>query len=453
MKSTQATTYRTLNAELGRINNKLESLRNQAATGKKLIRPSDDPAAIRPVLSARTQIRATDRFIGSLSTALDRVQNQDSYLDQSENLLVRAKEVTINAINGAMSDADLQTLADQVGYVKTEMLSVANAQVGGQYIFGGFREDTVPFVENGDTVVYQGDSNLKKLETSPGEYVQTNLDGAKLFQGRSDNNNDGLLEQTGIDVFATLTNLERAIRGESGRVYNGNDVLPTPFIGYMDEANGDYTPIVLDGASPPTPVLDGGGNEIPLVFQGRPVNLQPLTNTAGEQLTIADYNTQFDPDIVDYSGNSLTGAALNQPVYTHSDGSLAVVDSNGQPVLTDNAGTPIHDSGGNDISLIVSGAPVQLSTVPSLNDMLTTLEDAADQVRSARGRMGNNAHRIETSKEHLEGVKVDLKQILSRYEDVDLIDVITEITQTETAFQAALNVTGKVGKLSILDYM
>ena len=85
--------------------------------------------------------------------------------------------------------------------------------------------------------------------------------------------------------------------------------------------------------------------------------------------------------------------------------------------------------------------------------MMLTLEDAADQVRSARGRMGNNAHRIETSKEHLEGVKVDLKQILSRYEDVDLIDVITEITQTETAFQAALNVTGKVGKLSILDYM
>ena len=57
MKSTQATTYRTLNSELNRLNGSLDTLRSQAATGKKLLRPSDDPAAIRPVLSARTDIR------------------------------------------------------------------------------------------------------------------------------------------------------------------------------------------------------------------------------------------------------------------------------------------------------------------------------------------------------------------------------------------------------------
>lgn len=451
MKSTQATTFRSLNTELNSINNQLEDLRLQAATGKKLNRPSDDPAAIRPVLSARTQIRSSERFIESMSTALDRLDNLDSYMDQAENLMVSAKETAINAINSSLSDSDLITLADKVGYIKTEMMSVANAQIGGQYIFAGFEEDTPPFTEENGVVVYNGDSNIKKLETAPGEYVKTNLDGASLFLGLTDLDGDGLLEQTGPNLFEELTNLERAIRGESGQVYNGSNLMPNNDIGYLDAANGDYTPIALDGAG--TPLLDGGGNPIPLTFQGEVVSLQPVTTVDGDQLTIGEYNDQFDPDIVDYSGTALGGAALDQPAYVLSDGSLAVVDATGMPVLTDNAGVPVTDGGGSTIPLVIGGDPIQLSVVPGLQSTLSTLETSADGVRSARSLMGNNAERIETSKGHMESVVIDLEQILSRYEDADLIDVITEITQTETALEAALNVTGKVGQLSILDYL
>ncbi|MCD6526716.1 MAG: flagellar hook-associated protein FlgL [Desulfuromonas sp.] len=430
MKSTQATTYRTLNAELGSISNKLEDLRTQAATGKKINRPSDDPAAIRPVLSARTQIRATDRFISSMSTSLDRLDNQDTYLAQVENLLVSAKETTINAINGAMSDADLETLADKIGYLKTEMLSVANAQVGGQYIFAGFQEDTRPFTESGDQVVYNGDSNVKKLETAPGEYVQTNLNGAELFMGMSDSDGDGILEQTGLNMFDLLTNLERAIRGESGQV--------------LDPAGNVVS---LDSGA-----VDGLGDPILLEYDGQPVNLQPMINTHGEALTIADYNALPDvTPITAYDGSAV--ADTSQPVYLHSDGSIALVDTAGLPILSDTGGAAVLDGGGSTVSLLVGGEPVQYTEVPGLDDMLTTLETAADHNRSARGRMGNNAQRIESSKFHMEGVQVDLQQILSRYEDVDIIDVITQITQTETALEAALNVTGKVSRLSILQYL
>jgi flagellar hook-associated protein 3 FlgL len=306
MKTTLATQYRSLNSEMNRLTSTLEDLRNQAATGKKLIRPSDDPAAIRPVLSARSQIRATDRFISSLSTAGDRLANQDTYLDQAENLMVRSKEVAINAINGSLSEADMKTLADEVGYIKTEMLSIANAQVGGQYIFGGYKEDTQPFVENGDVVTYAGDSNIKRLEASSGEYVQTNMPGNELFMGEVDSDGDGIMETTGLNLFNMLDGLQVAV--ESG------------------------------------------------------------------------------------------------------------------------------DSAG-------------------LQNLLGELEDGANQIRSKRGLMGNNAARLESSRMHLEGVRVDLEQILSRYEDVDILDVITEITQTETAFEGALKVTSQVSKLSILDYM
>lgn len=456
MKSTLSTTYRSLNAELGRLTSSLEDLRNQAATGKKLLRPSDDPAAIRPVLSARSQIRANDRFISSLSTAVDRLDNQDSYLDQVENLLVSAKEVAINGINGSLSDQDMQTLADQIGYIKTEMLSVANAQVGGQYIFAGFEEDTAPFVTNGDLVNYAGDNHIKRLEASPGEYIQTNLAGSEVFQGLRDTNNDGVMEQTGQDLFALLTDLERALRGEAGQVYSGSTALPNATLGYADAANGDYTPIALNGGDPANPILDGSGNPVALTTSaGQPINLQPVLGLDGQPLSIAAYYAKFYPSVTptDFNGTSLVAAALDQPMYLHGDGSIPAFDNAGKPVIPyDDDGDPLTSPA--TVSLLNDdGSPLQLRLVPALADLLPELEAAADQSRSARGRMGNNAARLETAKSHLEGVQIDLEQILSRYEDVDMIDVLTEILQTETAFEGALKVTGQVSQLSIMDYL
>jgi flagellar hook-associated protein 3 FlgL len=461
MKTTLATQYRSLNSEMNRLTSTLEDLRNQAATGKKLIRPSDDPAAIRPVLSARSQMRATDRFISSLSTAGDRLSNQDAYLDQAENLMVRAKEVAINAINGSMSDADLKTLADEVGYIKTEMLSIANAQVGGQYIFGGYKEDTQPFVEDGDVVSYEGDSNIKRLEASSGEYVQTNMPGNELFLGQTDLDGDGVMEKTGHDLFGMLTDLERALRGESGQVYNGNEKLPTSTIGYADgvddvDSSGDAypanTPIALDASGDPIVDSDTGETVALINSEGDPINLQPMMNEDGTQMSIADYNDKFDPDVTqDFNGDALSSDALDEPMYLHANGDVPTFNADGEPVITydDGSGTPA------EVSLLnADGSPVQLRQVPELGDeMLDALEDGANQVRSKRGLMGNNAARLESSISHLEGVRVDLEQILSRYEDVDILDVITEITQTETAFEGALKVTSQVSKLSILDYM
>ncbi|MGD9849202.1 MAG: flagellar hook-associated protein FlgL [Desulfuromonas sp.] len=463
MKSTLSTTYRSLNAELGRLTSSLEDLRNQAATGKKLLRPSDDPAAIRPVLSARSQIRANDRFISSLSTAVDRLDNQDSYLDQVENLLVSAKEVAINGINGSLSDQDMQTLADQIGYIKTEMLSVANAQVGGQYIFAGFEEDTAPFVTNGDLVNYAGDNHIKRLEASPGEYIQTNLAGSEVFQGLRDTNNDGVMEQTGQDLFALLTDLERALRGEAGQIYSGSTALPNGNLGSADgtthlDALGNplpaKTPIALDALGDPIIDQTTGATVALTTSAGQPINLRPVLGMDGQPLSIAAYNAKFPPGTTsDFDGVPLDPAALDQPMYLHADGSIPAFDNAGKPVIPyDDDGDPLTSPA--TVSLLdADDNPLQLRPVPVLADLLPELEAAADQSRSARGRMGNNAARLETAKSHLEGVQIDLEQILSRYEDVDMIDVLTEILQTETAFEGALKVTGQVSQLSIMDYL
>jgi flagellar hook-associated protein 3 FlgL len=88
-----------------------------------------------------------------------------------------------------------------------------------------------------------------------------------------------------------------------------------------------------------------------------------------------------------------------------------------------------------------------------MNEGLENLENGAEQVRRLRGQMGNNAQRIEKATEQLYEASIEFKQIISRYEDADILDVYSRLVQQETAFEAALNVTSRVSKLSILDFM
>lgn len=324
MKATQGTTYRMLGSRLNTVANQLEELRTIGATGKKLNRPSDDPAAIRPVLNTRKQISNVERNLETMGKSLDTMQATDGHLEHVENIMQRAKEIMTNAINGSLSDADRTVLADELVNLRKELLDAANGTVDGKYLFAGYEEDTIPFVENPSYTaagylandsstwpyLYQGDENATTLEITSGERITVNLTGNDLFFGTttwdpavSTNNST---EPGRYDLFLEMTQAEEAIRA-------------------------------------------------------------------------------------------------------------------------------------NDQSLMQT----------SMDD----LDGAAEQNRRLRSQLGNRASRVETATDYQQGVLVDLKQILSRYEDADAIESFNAIVQQETAFQAALSVTAKVSEMSILDFI
>lgn len=318
MKATQGTTYRMLNSRLNDLTTQLEELRTIGATGRKLNRPSDDPAAIRPVLDTRKQLSNVDRYLETMGQAFDTMQSTDGHMGHVENLLVSIKETAINAVNGSLDSESMQVLSDKVGHLRQELFDASNAMVDGKYIFAGYEEDTIPFAENGTYIpgaydpanpatwpyTYSGDANSTELEITPGERLQVSLTGNDLFFGDADN--DGVVDPGRVNIFAVVTNVMEAI---------------------------------------------------------------------------------------------------------------------------------------------------QAGDVPRIESEMTNLDIAADQNRRLRSQLGNRTARVETAMTHQEEVRIDLQQILSRYQDADAIESFNNIIQQETAFQAALNVTGKVSQLSILDFI
>ncbi len=425
MKATDATTYRSLMSNISQISDTLNNLRLQSATGKKLTTASDQPTSVRPVIQNRSQTASTDRYIEVSETALDKVDTMDSQFASMEDLLVRAKEIAIAANNASVSDADKLSYASEVASLKEELLSAANAQYNGQYLFAGFSDDAVPFSSDSNSingVAYQGDSRTQELEIGPGSRVSVNQTGSSVFLGLEDTNGDGYLQPAGIDLFEMLNSLELSLSGQDGEILDASGTA-LPDSAYLNGDPTTETPILLDASG--SPVLDSGGNQIPLMHNGEPIRL-----------------TQQ----VDVSGNPVVDSVTGKPVYLHSDGTLADVDASGDPIFYDAMGDPqsLLDS---------SGEPVQLTQVPSLDDLMTTLETGAEQVRMSRAETGNTGTRLELAISHLEEVKLDLQESLSRYEDADLLEVYTEMTKQESALEAALTVTGRMSQMSSLDYL
>ena len=335
MKATEGTTYRMLQSNLGRITTRLEDLRVQGATGIKLNKASDAPSAIRPVLTARTQIMHNERYLETMGVTSDKMQSTDGHLNHVENVLQRVKEITINSINSAMSLSDMQTFADEVSNLKSELLDAANAKVDGKFIFSGYAENTRPFVANPSydpalydvansltwPYTYEGDPNPTELEITPGEKLEVNLTGNDLFMGIS------------------------------------NSVMqapPVPGPGYAS-----------------------------------------------------------DPGRIDI---------------------LSVLTRTEEALRAGNLSDPLGPGGG-------------------LEAKLDDLDIAADQNRRLRSQLGNKATRVESAMQHQEDVNINLRMVLSRYEEADIIEIYNDIIQQENAFQAALNITSKVSEISILDYL
>ncbi len=220
MRATQTTTFRSLQAFLDRTSDRLQDLQLQAATGKRLNRPSDDPTAISPMLSARTQSQTSDRYIETIESGLDRIDTTDSYLDRIENNLVRVREISIAAANGTASAQDRLTYADEVAQIRADLIDSGNAQVDGKFLFAGFSEKTRPFtlnsnypVPDSNPVNYNGDNGTIQFEISPNELADVGLTGNALMLGDADNN--GATDAGAVDIFAVVTSIEEALRADN----------------------------------------------------------------------------------------------------------------------------------------------------------------------------------------------------------------------------------------------
>jgi len=166
----------------------LAKTQQQLATGQKLLAPSDDPAAATRILDLNQVIETTDQFQRNADFADTRLSLEETVLTDVGDILQRMRELSVRANNDTLSAGDRLAIAAEVRTNIDGLMQMANSQdANGEYLFSGFKTDTVPFSHDGSgNFTYAGDQGQRNLQIGPKRQVAVGDSGVDVFMKVSD---------------------------------------------------------------------------------------------------------------------------------------------------------------------------------------------------------------------------------------------------------------------------
>jgi len=177
-----------------------------------------------------------------------------------------------------------------------------------------------------------------------------------------------------------------------------------------------------------------------------------LGNTKfGNEYMFGGDQSQTAPFASSGSGATLSFTSTN-PQGTRSvaigDGELIAASLDGKSLLL--------DSGVLDAMKALSAALDPSSPTygqAGIADAATKLDDAFQGVQSLVGDVGARGKQLDTTQQNLDAYKTNLTTFKSDLQDVDIEQAVTELTQRQMAYQAAMLATTKVMGLTLTDYL
>jgi len=295
-------------SSMNRQQSEFMQIGEQIASGKRVVRPSDDPQAASRAVGVSQSLATNSQQSDSRVTVRNSLSQEESVLGSVADALASAKASLVKAGNGTLSDADRQSIATDLRGVYEAMLGQANSTDGnGSYIFGGYKDDAEPFVKDGGAVSYVGSDSVRQQKVDSSRLMEVGDTGSDVFQSvaagagyvaKAGDTNSGTLTFTGPQV--TDTTVEGY--GDSYEISfsdNGDGTYDYSVTGLPDgEITGTY-----DGDSA---TLEFGG--IRLTLEGTPED--------GDTIAMGQAQN-MEPDIFKTLENMLS--ALENPLDSDAD--------------------------------------------------------------------------------------------------------------------------------------
>jgi flagellar hook-associated protein 3 FlgL len=171
-----------VNKNVAKNRSQMSELQNQAATQKRVTKPSDDPLAASRVLGNRIDLQGNKQYTKSLNYAKSFLEFTDQSLGELGDVLVRAKELALQqSSDGASNEQSRRVVATELEQLYNQMIAIGNRKLGDRFIFGGFKTQNTPFDDVGN---YAGDSGEMMIHIDKETFMPMNVPGARVFLGQ-----------------------------------------------------------------------------------------------------------------------------------------------------------------------------------------------------------------------------------------------------------------------------
>ncbi len=374
----------------------LTALQDQMTTGKRVSKASDDPAAAARAERAMASVGRTVTSQRAVDASKVAMTQTESSLGSAGELMQQARELMVSAGNGSYTDAERQSIANQMKGLRAQLLTIANQDDGaGTYLFGGQGATQKPFIDATSGVQYAA---------APGTTLTEHTTGLPLT---TDGNAAWMTARSGNGVFVTSAN--PAVQNatiDAGRVSDPAALTTSTYSLQFSVAAGATTYAVLkDGAA--TAVVNA-----PYV--------------SGQAITV-------DGMTVAVSGSPASG---DQFTLAPSTPTLSVFGT------LDNAIAGLQTSGR-------TGSQISQGTADSLRDF----DSVMGSLGAARAAAGQALNRIDSETDRLDTQKVASTTERSNAEDVDMVHAISDFQNKQSGYDAALKSYAMVQRLSMFQYV
>jgi len=393
---------------------KLADLQNQVSTGKKLNKPSDDPVAAAQVVKLNRELAQTEKFQENINVTQRRLELEETVLDNLNNATTRIRELTVQAGNGTLSDADRKTIANEIRGLVEYSAGLMNTQdAQGEYLFSGSRGFDKPYVKDGSgNYAYAGDNGQRLIQVAPELFVPSNDSGEYLFEAAENKLDIRLLGTTvsAGDPFVTIPPASASYKTD-----------------FETSALEDKYEDATKGLGDITVTVTSSGN-------------YSITDSGGNSLSTGTFT---DGDTIEFNGLKFD---LKNPATIPSSITL-VAEKDHQNIL---------DVASELVTVLETPADTKAQKEllqEKISDSLVKLDQVAERNIEARTTIGARLNSLENTKDANLDFELFTKTAISGLEDVDFAEAVSELQLEQAILQAAQASFVRIQELSLFNFI